>query len=58
MIDAAFLEIAKLIDTTNNGKLLVINIPFPLRDNVERLVKRGYLRRATFVNSGDAVRLA
>ncbi len=52
-------EIAKQIDLTNNGKLLVSALPTQaLRDAVPLLVNRGFLRRATFMTNGDAVRLA
>lgn len=50
-------EIAKLIDQTNNGKLMLDNLPKHLRDAVPLLVNRGFLRRATFMTTGDSVRL-
>ena len=50
-------DIAKQIDLTNNGKLLVSALPDNLRKAVPLLVNRGFLRRATFMTTGDAVRL-
>jgi len=50
-------EIQALLATTNNGKLMLANIPGPARSAVPLLVKRGFLARATFMRPGDAVRL-
>jgi len=50
-------EIAKQIDLTNNGKLLVSALPDHLRKAVPLLVNRGFLVKATFMTFGDAVRL-
>ena len=58
-IDTDFLAIAKLIDNTNNGKLMVDRIEDDrLIDAIPALVKKGWLRRATFMNRDDAIRLA
>lgn len=51
-------EIAQQIDLTNNGKLLITALPKHLQDAVPLLIKRGFLYRATFMTTGDAVRLA
>jgi hypothetical protein len=49
--------IRSLIATTNNGKLMVANIPFPARREVPDLIASGALVRATFMRFADAVRL-
>ena len=51
-------RIKLLVAATNNGKLLLANIPYPTRDAVPALVKRGFLNRATFLEPGDAVTVA
>lgn len=50
--------IVSLIAGTNNGKLMIDRIPQPARAAVPLLIKRGFLKRATFMEFGDAVRVA
>ena len=56
-LDAAFDQIADLIRTTNNGKLMVMRIPPELRRFVPDLREDGRLIPATFMHTGDSVRL-
>lgn len=56
-LDTAYASIRALIDTTNNGKLMLVNIPMPMRKHVDELVLSNHLSRATFIHPGDAVRV-
>ena len=56
--DTAFAAIAKLISHTNNGKLLVARIPVGLRGWVPYLWEERRLNFATFMYSGDSIRVA
>lgn len=51
-------EIKAMIATTNNGKLMLERIPQPARAAVPKLIELGYLKRATFLYPGDAVKEA
>ena len=53
----ALSAIKTLIGHTNNGKLLVARVPCELREAIPGLLDAGLLRRATFMYSGDAIRL-
>jgi hypothetical protein len=55
--EIAFEKIADLIRTTNNGKLLLANIPQELRRFVPALKAEGLLIPACFIRTSDAVRL-
>lgn len=57
MNNAALNSIRARIGTTNNGKLMLDNIPAEHRRAVPELIDAGYLVRATFMRPGDAVRL-
>lgn len=52
-----YIAIRDMIKTTNNGKLMIKNIPYPARAAVDDLVGRGLLHLATFIEPGDSVRL-
>ena len=56
-LDAAFEQIAEMISYTNNGKLMVMRIPPELRRFVPDLREDGRLIPATFMHTGDSVRL-
>jgi hypothetical protein len=55
--EIAFDRIADLVRTTNNGKLLLTNIPRELRRFVPELKAEGLLIPACFIRTSDAVRL-
>jgi hypothetical protein len=55
--EIAFGRIAELISTTNNGKLLLANIPQELRRFVPALKAEGRLIPAGFMHTSDSVRL-
>lgn len=54
----ALAVITGLVETTNNGKLMLKNIPREARSYVGLLVSDGKLRTAQFIEYGDSVRLA
>ena len=53
-----FESIAAKIKTTNNGKLMLVNLTKEERAMVPTLTQAGLLKRASFLQSGDSVRLA
>lgn len=55
--DEAFQLIEKEVRLTNNGKLLLANLPFTLRAAVDALVGQRRLYRTCFLSFGDAIRL-
>lgn len=46
------------IDMTNNGKLMLVNVPANLRQAVKDLLAEGFLCHATFLTCGDSIRVA
>ena len=56
--DSALRAISELVGNTNNGKLLVARIPVGLRGWVPCLWEEGRLNFATFMYSGDSIRVA
>jgi hypothetical protein len=55
----ATVAIQEAIATTNNGKLMICRIENPAhRLAVPALIEMGVLAKATFLSTGDAVRLA
>jgi hypothetical protein len=56
--DTAYSAIAEMISYTNNGKLLIARVPLGLRGWIPYLWEEGRLETATFMRSGDAIRLA
>jgi len=54
----ALAVITGLVETTNNGKLMLKNIPREARSYVGLLVSDRKLRTAQFIEYGDSVRLA
>lgn len=58
MTTTHFFDIAEKIATTNNGKLMLQNLTRDERAEVPELVNKGLLRRATFLDYNDAIRLS
>jgi hypothetical protein len=54
-LSAAFDEIKREVSTTNNGKLMLVNLPIHLRKYVDPLIKMGYLKPAAFMKFGDSI---
>lgn len=46
------------INMTNNGKLLLANVPATVRPHLPALRAEGFIESATFFTYGDAIRLA
>lgn len=58
MSDEEALElIRREVQLTNNGKLLLANVPADLRGRVNGLIARGMLSRARFMEYGDSISL-
>ena len=51
-------QIVDMVNMTNNGKLMRNNIPVTLHTAVSVMLAEGALKRATFINVGDSIRLA
>jgi len=49
--------IVRELETTNNGKLMLARLPAHLKAYVPGLLAGGYLERATFLETGDSIRL-
>ena len=45
------------INMTNNGKLMIANVPQELRSSLPGLLDEGFIVKATFLSYGDAIRL-
>ena len=54
-LSAALEEIKEEIYLTNNGKLMLVNLPLYLHKFVPALIEMGALKKATFIEFGDSV---
>ena len=58
LLQMALIMIKQDIAGTNNGKLMTMRLSADLRKHVPALIEAGKLKRATFINPGDSVRVA
>ena len=54
-LSAGLDEIREEIALSNNGKLMLVNLPRHLREFVPALIEMGALKKATFMESGDSI---